>query len=87
MKLWLIEQDVNNGYDTYDSAVVVAADEEAARDTFPSVYTDGRTTRDIDAAGGRYSSWAPFDKVRATYLGEAREGAPAGVVCASFNAG
>lgn len=86
MKLWLIEQDVNNNYDTYDSAVVAAEDEDAARDTWPSGYGD-ETTRQIYAAGKRYSSWAPFDKVKATYLGEARDGMPAGVLCSSFNAG
>lgn len=31
MKLYLISQDVNNGYDTYDSAVVCAANEAEAR--------------------------------------------------------
>ena len=30
MKLWKIYQDVNTGYDTYDSAVVVAATIEEA---------------------------------------------------------
>ena len=36
MKLWLISQDVNNNYDTYDSAVVAAETEEEARVTFPN---------------------------------------------------
>jgi len=31
MKLFLISQDENDGYDTYDSAVVCAKDEEAAK--------------------------------------------------------
>lgn len=31
MKLYLISQNVNNGYDTYDSAVVCAETEEEAR--------------------------------------------------------
>jgi len=35
MKLWLISQDVNNDYDTYDCAVVAAVDEDAARHTHP----------------------------------------------------
>ena len=33
MKLYLIKQDVNNDYDTYDCAVVAATDEKAARHT------------------------------------------------------
>ena len=33
--IWKISQVVNNGYDTYSDAVVIAADEEAARRTHP----------------------------------------------------
>ena len=33
MKLWRISQDINNGYDTFDSAVVAANNEKAARET------------------------------------------------------
>lgn len=84
MKLWLIEQHINNDYDTYDSAVVAAVDEEAARDTHPYA---AKTTRETEIEGKLYSSWAPFDKVRATYLGEALAGMPSGGVLASFNAG
>jgi hypothetical protein len=40
MKLWLISQDVNTGYDTYDSAVVAAETEEQARLIHPSQYAD-----------------------------------------------
>lgn len=35
MKLWRIWQDVNNGYDTFDSAVVAAESEGAARHVHP----------------------------------------------------
>ena len=33
--IWKISQVVNNGYDTYSDAVVIAADAEAARRTHP----------------------------------------------------
>lgn len=36
--IWKISQGVNNGYDTYSDAVVIAPDAEAARRTHP----DGR---------------------------------------------
>lgn len=76
MKLWLISQTVNRGYDTYDSAVVAAADEMAARLTSPSgewLITHGWCV-------------AP-DQVTAKYIGDAKEGQQAGVILASFNAG
>lgn len=38
MKLYLIQQDVNLGYDTYDSAVVIATSEEEARRIHPREY-------------------------------------------------
>ena len=83
MKLWLISQTVNRGYDKYDSAVVAAETESAARKTHPD---DGPHSfgDDPDLCG---IDWADAKDVRVEYLGEAREGYPAGVVCASFNAG
>lgn len=78
MKLWLIEQNQTTGYDTYDSAVVVAEDEEAARNVNP------------DGAWGRpYPSWALTpDNVAVHYIGEASPHLAVGeIVCASFNAG
>lgn len=79
MKLWLITQDENKGYDTHDSAVVVAASEEDAKQ--------------IDVGGWdwketRYTSWASSpDKVEARCLGDATPGLERGVVLSSFNAG
>ena len=35
MNLYVLRQDKNNGYDTYDSAVVVANSEEEARNVIP----------------------------------------------------
>lgn len=83
MKLWLLTQDKNNGYDTYDSAVVVASDEEAARNV-PVGSTEN------------YGTWAKPEYVKAQYIGEAapdlrgdEDKMPwrADVICASFNAG
>lgn len=78
VKLYLIEQSVNNDWDTYDSAVVAAEDELAALNTHPN----GKSWARWDIG-----SWCPSDKVTVTYLGEAKEGTKAGVICASFNAG
>jgi len=39
MKLWLLSQDKNNDYDTYDSCVVVAENEEDAK----SIHPDGNS--------------------------------------------
>ena len=61
--LYLISQKENNGYDTYDSAVVVAESEEEARNTLPS---------DWIGWGGSYSAWASSaDKVSALLVGTA----------------
>jgi hypothetical protein len=77
MKLYRISQDENNHYDTFDSAVVCAADEEAARMTHPGT-----------GWGRRFLSWcAEPSGVKVEYIGEAVPGLPVGVVCASFNAG
>jgi hypothetical protein len=82
MKLWLISQNINNGYDTFDSAVVAAETEEEARSIHPK-----------DDWGLKHSSiewdtsiWAPKDKVIVEYLGTTdRE--ISGIILSSFNAG
>lgn len=42
LNLYLISQTVNNGYDTYDSAVVAAASEEEARLIYPDNWGMGQ---------------------------------------------
>jgi hypothetical protein len=79
MKLYLISQNDERGYDTYDSAVVAAASEEIARKTHPG-------------GGDEFNSWDSSwtndpNKVKVEYLGEAKAGTKEGVICASFNAG
>ena len=52
MKLWKIWQEVNNNYDTYDSAVVVADTEEVARKIHPYHGLDWNGKTD------KYGEWA-----------------------------
>lgn len=75
MNLYLISQTENEDYDTYDSAVVAAeTPEDAAR-----IHPDG---------SGSFGTWARCpENVTVKLIGTATEGTPAGVICASFNAG
>ena len=93
--LYLISQGENNGYDTYDSAVVVAGSGEESMLIHPDstyTYTDRGWSR--EGWGGEpivYDSgaWVPHknvDKVDVQYLGPTELEAGT-VVCASFNAG
>lgn len=93
MKLWLISQEENTGYDTYDSAVVAADNEAGAR----LIHPDGHEWRNgdwcIQRADGTWfeeycHTWASSpDQVQVQLIGEAVEGTNSGVICASFNAG
>ena len=85
MKLWLISQDTNNGYDTYDSAVVAAETQDAAKLIHPNRYGDEVVKLPEELKS--YSTWASLPNISATYLGEAADGTEPGVICASFNAG
>ena len=80
MNLYLISQNKENGYDTYDSAVVAAPDEQAARSTHPG-----------DRPWPENSfcdTWCSKpEQVVVELLGKAKTGTEAGVICASFNAG
>lgn len=76
LKLWLISQEENTGWDTYDSAVVAAKTEEEARLINP------------DGEWKLYSAWCSSpDKVHVEYLGIATESVEPGIVLSSFNAG
>ena len=80
--LYLLTQSSVRGYDTYDRAVVCAPDEDTARRTHPN--------GEVDWHRGPYrpNQWARDpSEVTVTYLGDAFESIPEGVVCASFNAG
>jgi hypothetical protein len=83
MKLWLISQSVNAGYDTYDSAVVAADTEGDARQIHPSGKKWPKPKYDGDRG-----EWAQTpDQVEAQLIGEANSGTLAGLILASFNAG
>lgn len=86
--LWLITQDANNGYDTYDSAVVVAETADEARAIHPCGEIFGSIPEGKRSSWmTTYSDWVSNpDQVTATHIGTTD--LPAGVVvCASFNSG
>ena len=86
MKLWLLRQDVNTKYDTYDSAVVAAETLEEAR----LIHPEGPQKPFYDPAyelSRRLKAWAPRSKVKVTLIGTAIDGTPTGVILASYNAG
>lgn len=63
MNIYLVSQKENNNYDTFDSFVTVAENEEQARDTDPEKVWDGgwlRPSKTInwEEANVLYSSWA-----------------------------
>lgn len=84
MKLFLISQDINKGYDTFDSAVVSAESADDARTIHPIgsyEFTPLKWGQD-----GR--CWVPYHeahKIKVEYIGETEK--ERGVICASFNAG
>lgn len=94
MNVYKIEQSVNDRYYTYDSAVVVAKSEEAARVMDPSGnrYKWCKANkcwirRYIDKyAPCANTSWADPKDVKVTKIGVSDERKPR-VVCASFNEG
>ena len=84
MNLYVIRQSVNNRYDTYDSAVVIAQSEEEAKTIHPdgSRWIDGAWTGSFCA-----STWCKPEQVRVELIGTSSSGASGTVVISSFNAG
>ena len=99
--LWKLSQNVNNGYETYDSAIVVAPDRMSASEVHPARYSDtGEAiycfdrTQDawVDVSSGcrvdSSPSWCRPNDVKVVCVGEAASFLEAGsVVCSSYNAG
>jgi flavodoxin len=87
MKLYCITPKSGcNGYDVYDSAVVIAKSPQDARKIHPNgdPNWNGKT---VSASGSHDGSWVNEDNVEVEYLGQAKKDADRGVVVASFNAG
>jgi hypothetical protein len=96
--LYLIQQDEVFGYDTYDSAVVVAGSEQQAREINPSGshyrwrgewQIQNRQTKEWHEVTP-CDTWSTPEHVKVTMLGALNLGSnfKAGdVVCSSFNAG
>jgi hypothetical protein len=83
MNIYLISQDQNDDYDTYDSAVVIAKDEHAARLTKPGGVRAGEVW---NGTVSQYSSWTDAKNVTVELIGVSDSYEPS-VVCESFNAG
>jgi len=82
LSLFLISQDENKGYDTYDSAVVVATTEEEARKIHPS---GSQNKREWD----RFGEWTESINVKVKYLTNyiGKDYENGDVILASYNAG
>jgi len=91
LSLFLIYQNENNDYDTYDSAIVVAYTIDEARDINPKgkKKTIRETIKTHDYAWGTpLNYWAEYEHIHAEYIGIADITLKhRAVVCASFNAG
>ena len=85
MKIWRISQGVNNGYDTYDSAVVMSETEEGAR----RVHPDESVPEVPEGVGCHDNVWAKRGSVEVELIGETQDSkyAEGEVICATFNAG
>jgi len=76
MNLYLISQDENDDYDTYDGMVVAAENEAIARNITPT------------KSGFETNSWCSSpDKVEVKLIGRAVKGTVSGIILSSFNAG
>lgn len=73
MNLYLLSQNINTGYDTYDSCVVAAKNEDSARHISPSLHVE--------------YDWTTPDYVNVKLIGKAIFGTKEGVIISSFNAG
>jgi hypothetical protein len=98
MNLYLLRQNTNNHYDTYDSCVVIASSTQEASRISPDsgyIWCDKSNSWKCEMSNGEmrtatnYTWVADISLVAVTYLGVADHslGDVPRVICASFNAG
>jgi hypothetical protein len=80
MNLYIIFRSDETGYDEFDSAVVAARNEDAARTIHPN---GGINVVDDESS----DTWIHPEYVRVTLIGKAVKGQTHGVILASFRAG
>ena len=85
MNLYLLWQEVNNDYDTYDSCVVCAESISEAIQIHPANFQGFDTIKVDDERSS--SEWAAQENIYCRLLGKADPSVPKGLVLASFNAG
>ena len=89
MNLYKLTQEDNDGYDTYDSCIVAAENEERAKLIHPCLEDSNPWTPNLfDWAWNRKDSvWADKpENVTAELIGIAIDGTESGVILSSFNA-
>ena len=93
MNIYLCQQSTNNDYDTYDSFVCYANDENEARHLHPDrnvKWLDGTWKYEFPNGNQQYCSngdWCMPEDVDVAFIGTIEEDVKAGVILASFNAG
>jgi len=103
LKIYKLSQNVNNDYDTYDSCVVIAENEEKAKRIHPSpvwqeygfydeekkqFWTSYHKSNETYLFEDKYGSWTnDLTKINVEEIGDAKKGSKVGIVVASFNAG
>ena len=85
MNLYLISQEENDGYDTYDSAIVAAIDENTARYINPRTGDIIKNFYENFKINGDWCTDLKF--VKCNLIGYAEDHVKQGVILASYNAG
>ena len=87
MNIYKISQNTNNNYDTFDSAVVIAEDEQAAANIVPTFPGGVRFDNITDSDDWILGLWCyKIEDVIVRFIGTTTE-TKERVVLASFNAG
>jgi len=86
VKLFRIFQEVNDDYDTYDSAIVCAENKESARKIHPSSDSPNNVTETLEN-NDITCYWCGWKDVKVEYIGKAKEGMKRHCLLASFNSG
>lgn len=95
MKIFLLEKNFNNDYDTFDAMIVVAENEKEALKIHPDddiFYKDNKWMeilegKEIELINNPWCSCDDLRRIKITYIGEAKKGLKKGTIFTRFNNG
>ena len=86
MNIYKLTQKINTWYDTYDSIIVYAENEEEAKKISPNDWETPTKEQFFSARSWEFTTWGYKEAIEVEFLGIASDYNSSWIILASFNA-